>query len=636
MIIIGRLGWMQLVMGGYYRREAERSLQSVELLDASRGRILDRKGRILAVDEACFDFCLDYRLISNNPWWKESQVNSILDQLGRGITRAEAVAEFDRRVTYTLGLARTLASEFGGNVDRQMEKILRKVERIRRAVNRTVREELMFHPVVFGIDDPSANELRKLLEEGGITGACLKPSHRRVYPCGKSACHIIGVTGPVYQEDVEKHNLRADEASWLKRSLVNYLPGDTIGRTGVEMAAESCLRPRRGYKRYSLPGEIDNTVQAMEGEDVYLTIDIKLQGHLENLFEKTGHTGAIVVIDVDTGEILAMVSWPVYNLNRYWKDYEMLSGDRCNLPLCPRAFASAYAPGSIVKPVTALAGLGEGVVDLEDLKFCNGSNPHSSKGIPHCWNRSGHGNLQLVDAICHSCNIYFVEIGHEMGAASLSKWFRLFGFGSKPGTGLPSEKAGGAVSENWLRSHFGRGHVPSDAWLMSIGQGSLHATCLQVCSAMSVISRGGSYVSPKVLRNCGPGRENRTLQLAESHIEAVRRGMYMVVNDPLGTAYKAWRQGIPLDVEVCGKTGTAEVPPMRIDSNGDGVVNASDEIIKKGDHAWFAGFAPCSNPEIAFAVLLEYAGKGGANAAPVAKRTVRWCRRMGYLGGGEK
>lgn len=637
-VLVTRLGWMQLVRGDYYRGEAEKSLRSVELLDSSRGRILDRTGRVLAVDEACFDFCLDYRLISGNARWRRSRIRQIRKDIGKSGDGSGASAEkmFGRRVDYTLNLARRLAAEFGGDVDRRIERIIRKVGMIRRTVGRTVREERIAHVVVAGLDEQTAGGLRELMAGGKTVGARIRPSHRRTYPCRDSACHVIGVTGPVYREDAEKHNLRADEASWLRRSMTNYLPGDTIGRTGVERAAERRLRPKRGYISYSAPGVVAETVAARKGDDVRLSIDILLQRRLEQVFDGTGHTGAIVVLDVATGEILAMVSRPGYDLNEYWRRYRELSRDRRNLPLVPRAVSAAYAPGSTMKPITALAALGEGAINLNTLIHCDGSNPRSSQGIPHCWIHEynvGHGSLNVVEALCHSCNVFFVEAAHRLGAASLSKWFRFFGFGASPNTGLPSEKGGGAGSEAWMRSHFGRGYVPSDAWFMAIGQGAVHGTCLQVCAAMGAIARDGVYISPRLFLTGGPAPLVRRLQLAESHLKAVRKGMYQVVNDSRGTAYKSWRTGPSLSVVVCGKTGTAEVPPMRVDSDGDGRVTSADRIVKEGAHAWFAGFAPYRHPRISFAVLVEYAGSGGKNAAPVAKETVRWCGRMGYLSG---
>jgi penicillin-binding protein 2 len=376
-----------------------------------------------------------------------------------------------------------------------------------------------------------------------------------------------------------------------------------------------------------MPGEVDESIAPAEGREVRLTIDVELQRRLEQLFASTGRTGSIAVIDVQTCDVLALVSWPVYDLNRFWRDYEKLEDDRENLPLVHRAVYYTCAPGSTVKPITALAGLGEGIINTSTEINCNGSNTRSRKGVPHCWIHkfnTGHGSLSVVPAVRHSCNIFFVETAHRMRGESLSKWFGFFGFGRRPGTGLPSERPGSAGPE-------GRPYVPSDAWFMSIGQGVADASCLQVANAMATIARSGRFLSPRICRDSGPRQEARILQLSEAHLKAVRRGMYDVINDPDGTAYKPWHRELPLDVEVCGKTGTAQVPPMRIDSNNNGRIDTEDRIVKKGDHAWFAGFAPYRMPRLAFAVVVEYSGSGGKYAAPVAKETLRWCRKMGYL-----
>jgi penicillin-binding protein 2 len=702
LVLLGRLGVLQLLRGDHYRAEAERALQSVQLLPGARGLIVDRNGVILAEDQACHQLSLDYGFIvhsiaTDRRWlgrrlqryWDEhgGEVDPVaFERFKRDVMETQAMAEtldeqlhwaqrsirqmrreldldtdtarerFERQFARGRGLAQEVAGEFGVNLDAAMERLLRKYERWSRHADRPVREQWQSHVVISGLDEDTANSLRPLLQE--TVGMGIEPGHRRYYPHGAIACHIIGLTTPVYQEDAERHNLEPDEAPWLERMLTNYLAGDVIGKTGVEAMYEAAethgkrtpvLRARRGYRRFSRPGETELTVPAEAGQTVRLTIDIELQARLTSLLARSGYggysSGSIVVIDVPTGEVLALVSWPVFDLNTYDDHRLELETDAIRLPMLHRAVAAAYAPGSTVKPITALAGLGAGKITPDTEFNCSGYMYVDANGKKHhrCWNRTGHGPLNMVEALRQSCNVYFHKVASQLGAPLLTYWMGLFGFGEQPGTGLPGEKAGVLATANWLHAHRGRGYLPSDKWFFSIGQGVFAATPLQVANAHAAIARKGTYISPRIIKAIEPGdaasghiqppaQETLELPIPAEHVEAVQRGMYEVVNDRRGTAWKHWNVGLPLSVEACGKTGTAQVPPMRIDSNGDGRLTDDDQIVRQGNHAWFAGFAPYREPKIAFAVLMEYAGSGGENAAPIAKETVRACIEAGYLG----
>jgi penicillin-binding protein 2 len=647
--MLARVAQLQLVQGRPWRDEAERRLQSVRLLPAQRGRILDRNGFILAEDEACFDFCMDYRLLFGDEHWERRQVRAICREKGWSPDdpnrRADARKTFDDRVDYTRQLANKLAEEYGGDLVRRIERLGRSVRRMEDRVGRAVREQKMLHPVVTGLGEKAADSIRPLLSE--TVGAALTPGRRRRYPFGSFACHVIGLTTPVWFEDTTQYNLSADQAPWLDRMRANYLPGDTIGRTGVERMCEPLLRPRRGYQRYRRPGEeVSETVPAQAGRDIRLSIDIKLQAALTDLLARTKFTGSAVVLDVETNEPLALVSWPTFDLNRYAALREQLETDSLHLPMLHRAVAAACAPGSVVKPITALAGLAQNKIRLDEPLVCTGSNPYSPQGQPRCWiykqYHTTHGALTTTEGLKHSCNIYFLRVAHRLGGPTLTYWFRLFGFDALPGTGLPEEKPGELASDAWLRQNR------SEIWFLPIGQGRIAATPLQVANAMAAIARDGEFRSVQLLRGTADDRAEwvrrgifpepdlRKLPIAVAHTQAVRDGMYKVVNESGGTAYKSWRDA-PGDpgVPVCGKTGTAATPPLRRDSNGNGRIDEDDEILREGDNAWFAGFAPYRRPRIAFAVLVEYAGGGGKNAAPIAKQLVQLCREFGYLGDGE-
>ena len=253
-----------------------------------------------------------------------------------------------------------------------------------------------------------------------------------------------------------------------------------------------------------------------------------------------------------------------------------------------------------------------------------------------CWiypkTGGGHGPLDLRQGLMHSCNVYFYNVGQRLGAERLCYWLRQFGYGSPPGTGLPGESGGRVPTAQWLWGRQGRSFVPADARMMAIGQGFLEATPLQVANAMATIARDGQYLSPRVVLDGGPVRVQRRLDIPPEAWQTVQAGMYDVVNTPGGTAQPYAGGAV---VPICGKTGTAQASPLRIDSNGNGRIDSGDQIVKQGDMAWFAGFAPRSSPRIAFAIMAEYVETGGGQTCgPLAKELVRLCQQRGYVPGG--
>lgn len=616
-VLLGRLGYMQLLHGQQYRQLAETMLQTTRLLPGQRGRILDRNGVILAEDEPCHDFCLDYRFLIEEPRWVDRQKRQLARELGVDRDDPHVAELYRKRRTYTWRLARSIAERQGQSLDHAVQDVVRDVQRIRRAVGREVREERMAHAVVVGLSDTEAVDLQEPVSRA--PGAELKPSHQRQYPMGSLGCHIIGTTRPVYREDLET-NLSPDEADWITRMQTNYLPGDVVGESGVERLCEPLLRPRRGYRRYRKPGELTREQPPRDGRDVHLSIDIRLQAAVTELLASSGRNGSVVVLDVASGDILAMVSWPTYNLNTYRRDYADLLQDP-RRPLIHRAVMGQFEPGSTVKPIVAMAGLASRQIQPTTTFVCEGFVHRTPSGnkVLRCWKRSGHGRLDLVGALEGSCNVYFPRVADRLGTEGLIRWLEWFGFHRLPGTGLAEEASGVLPTRQWLMDHRDGGSwYPSDRWFLSVGQGSFTATPLQVACAHAILARGGVARPPVLVAEAIPGRETpetMTLDVPEAYVQAVHRGMYQVVNDPSGTAYRAWRMGQPIALDVCGKTGTAQTP-------------------REGqNHAWFAGFAPYGNPEIVVTVLLEYAGSGGENSAPIAKDVFRICQELGLLGG---
>ncbi len=635
LVALGRLVQLQLVQGETYAQTIEQSLRHRRLLGTTRGAILDRGGQKLAVDEACYDFCVDYRALVREPVWMARQARRLAHD--EGLTLEQAHGELEQRIEWTLNRAAELAGVGRAEVDANVESVVRRVQAIRRAVGEPVAEQRQAHPVLRGLD--SDTHIALSLEIERMVAADSRPSTRRRYPFQDLACHVIGRVDTVWAEDVQTDPSREDPLRRYEGI------GDEIGRAGVERLCEQTLRGTRGERLWRRGGEVLRETPPQPGRDVRLAIDIRLQEEITRLLQGRPENGAAVVIDVASGDILALVSTPTYDLNSFKRDYSFtVDGERrglvhdvVNLPLLNRAIAVAYPPGSTVKPLSGLAAVAEGLAGVHTPIECNGY-LHVPTAF-RCWiyrsYQGRHGPLDLAGSLEHSCNIYFYTMGEKLGAQRLLDWMGRFGLGHRPGTGLVEEASGHLPSAEWLWRRDRRSFVPGDARMMAIGQSLLSATPLQIANAMATIARDGVFLSPRLVIDGGPEQLRYDLNLPPDALQAVQEGMYRVTQPPGGTAKNVFRdvlfQGQP--VQVCGKTGTAQASPQWIDFNKDRKVQA-DEIVNSGDMAWFAGFAPYDRPQIAFVVVLEYvkSGGGGSNCGPIARDLLKVCIERGYLG----
>jgi len=632
-VLVARLGQLQLLRGREYRQQIERTLEDSEFLPASRGQILDRHDRILAMDEPCFDFCMDFGLLNADEKWTQRQRRAIQRRLA--VEQDEtlhlsdqelaqiASAELERRIQAAWALAAQQAAQQGADLDTTCARVRSRVMAIHERVGGPVREETWAHPIVTGLDDAAAVEAKSRL--GQTIGVSVQPSRRRLYPYGDVACHIIGVTGPVAAEDVERLTAGAAYPDWGR--LEDAWRADRVGKSGIEKLAEDRLRAAPGYRRTNTGnGQVLEAVEARDGQDVRLSLDVALQAEVMKLFPR-GQTGCAVLLDVAANQVLAMVSLPTFDLNRYRRDFPILAHDEVYTPLRHRAVSQLYPPGSTAKVVAALGALTDGVAYPGTRYVCRGYlyNPDEFR----CWvYKAGgaHGELDMVEAIAHSCNVYFYHLGEELGGQRMSQWLRRFGFVDLPGTGLPEERAGQVQTPS----------TAGAARMQAIGQGPVAVTALHVANAMAAIARDGAIRPATLLVDEAPAPGSRPgLGLSQEHLDLVRQGMHKVCNQPGATAYSRFHGPDigPLDFDVCGKTGTAAVPPQRIDSDGDGALTEADQVVRQGDMAWFAGFAPYNQPQVAVAVVVEYVEEGGGakDAAPIAREALRLCRQMGYI-----
>ncbi|MDH7512581.1 MAG: penicillin-binding protein 2 [Clostridiales bacterium] len=537
--------------------EANRIRESV--LTASRGLILDRNGVILADNAASFkasiirENCQDY----NFSLQRISQLLGVEeDVLRKRIAKYEAWPRFKPIV-------------IKDNLD------LREVTRIEA-------RRLEFPELVVSTDP------------------------RRFYPFGSLAAHIIGYLQELSPEEVKSGKYKG-------KGL-----GDLVGRTGVEREYEPLLVGGDGKAMDIVDSqgrvrEEMGRVEPIPGQTISLSLDFDLQRRATELLE--GREGAIVVLDPKTGEILALASYPTYDPNKFITRFtpEEWIGliNRPDHPLENRAIRGLYAPGSVFKVAMALGGLDSGVITEETTFFCAGTTQLYGRPFS-CWFSGGHGVLNLTEAIRHSCNIYFYQTGRRLGIDRIAEYAKELGFGSPTGVDLPGEKEGLVPTPEWSQRARKASWYPGETISVSIGQGPLVVTPLQVSVHTALVANRGKKPVPRLLRfpvhstghNDGDS-DRRGVRIKEETFEKVIRGMWKCVNEG-GTGRAASLQGF----DVCGKTGSTQlISQERAEKLG--------RVIKT--HSWFTGFAPQKNPRVVITVLVEYGGMGGATAAPIAR-----------------
>jgi len=448
---------------------------------------------------------------------------------------------------------------------------------------------------------------------------------------------VIGYVGCVPRERVKEYISRG------------YDPNDKVGLTGVELTFEDQLHGTKGRKHIEVDAAgrevrtLGYPLEPKPGNNLILTIDLDLQRAVEAALRKGmegvgSESGVAIAMNPQSGEILALVSLPSYDNNLFAsgispEDYARLSSDP-HRPLVNHAISGQYPPGSAIKPMLAAAGLEEGVIDRRTKLVCEGTLLLPNKYFPdnpelaqpfRCWIEKygrGHGPLDVVEAIAHSCDIFFYQVGggfedfEGLGLERLAEYARLFGLGEETGIDLAGESVGLVPSKQWKRLNYHESWTTGDTYNVSIGQGFILVTPLQMLNLTAAIANGGTLYRPqivyqvvdaegRVMRPFSP-QVIRRIPISKENLAIVREGMQAAVD--WGTARRAKLEG----VTVAGKTGTAEYPGPR------------DEEGNLPTHAWFIAFAPVEDPQIALVVFIEGGGSGAEIAVPVAAEILRY------------
>ena len=579
-LLAGRLYQLQIVDGGLYLTRAEENRISDRLLAPPRGRILDRFGVILAGNRR------NYRTLIVPE--QTTSLEAALDTLARVIPLGE----------------------------NQRARVLR-----------DAKTNPPFVPIVVAENLEWEDFARLNLDLPYLEGVQTDVGETRDYPFGAELSHVLGYVALVSREDKENAPKPLDP--------LLSLPGFRIGKRGVERTFEADIRGSGGTSRVEVNayGRVIRELERIEGtpgKDLYLTIDRELQSFTHNRLKD--ESAACTVMDVETGDVLALVSTPGYDPNAFNvgltnTQWNSLTRDPYK-PLLNKVISGSYPPGSTFKIAVALAALEAGVIAPDTYFGCSGAVRLGGYTF-HCWRRGGHGQVNLRLGMKYSCDCYFYEVARRLGIDALAEGAFRLGFGDVTGIEIPGERKGLIPTREWKRANFNEGWQHGETLIAGIGQGYISATPLQLCTMTARLASGRAVV-PRIVHR--PGDERLiapSLGISEESLAAVRGGLDAVMNEPGGTAFRS-RIEKP-EFAYGGKTGTAQVRRITAQERASGVRSNEQLPWELRDHALFVAFAPLINPRYAISVVVEHGGGGSAVAAPVAKDVLLFAQERGLL-----
>lgn len=651
-VLIVQLFNLQVINGESYREQSNTRLSRVSTIKAARGSILDRSGNELAGVKTENNIEI-YKTNISNDELNEAALNlvNLMNQYQISYTdnfpisinpftftiSGDELSKFKKKFKIEENAdAETVFYKVKDKYQIKNDNIedIRKIIAIRYIITTKGYSATKSITIATNVSDEVVAQISE--RNSDFPGISIETKAARTYLAGSMAAHVIGYTGKIKEEE-------------YKANKDDYDIDDIIGKTGIEYVFEKYLKGTDGEKQKEMA--VDGTItgeyvskNAIAGSDVVLTIDSNLQKtteeSLENCINKIknggfsqrydAQGGAAVVMNVNTGEVLATASYPTYEPQWFvggisQENWAYLRDDTRH-PQLNKAIQSTYAPGSTFKMVTAIAGLETGVITTKEKINDTGIyKKYNSEW--KCWYYTsyhrGHGYQNVTQALQHSCNYFFYETGDRMGIDNLSKYALHFGLGNKTGIELPNEKSGAAASkETYAKIRNGATMGPGDTLNASIGQGDNNFTPMQIAKYISSIANGGTVVNPTIIKSVlnSDGTEvskdeirkytneklgivdtDDGITISDESIEVAKEGMRMAASEAGGTAYNIFKN---FNIEVAGKTGSAEAGK---DSNGNDLVNA-----------WFVCFAPFDNPEVAVVVMIENGGHGNY-AAEVAR-----------------
>jgi penicillin-binding protein 2 len=583
------------------------------------GGILALGGRLAQLQVLEFD---RYRLMST-----ENQFNFRLIPPPRGrILDRFGVELASNRPNFRVLLVRDEINDIDATLDALAQLIPITPER-RRQLLREISRSPKLVPVAVAEDLTWEEFSRVNVRTPELPGVTADMGEARVYPHGGAFAHVVGYVAKVSDRDIAAAGLNPDP-------LLHH-PGFRIGKQGVEKALDTVLRGKSGAVKTEVDAlgrevrkDPEGDINPIAGKTVVLSLDADVQSRaLEVLGEDSG---ACVVIDVQSGDLICMASAPSFDANQFVRgltsaEYRALS-EYERRPLLDKALSGTYPPGSTFKPMTALAALDSGMVNPNETVVCSGQMWFGNRFF-HCWKRGGHGPQNMHEAIKNSCDIYFYQVALKIGPDRIARVAEAFGMGQTFEIGISGQKAGLVPSTAWKRRQYRQPWYPGESLSFGIGQGALSANALQLAVMTARLANGYKALNPRLIKSIGgvetpSGAAAADLPFKPEHMELVRSGMAAVANDTTGTAYRASQLGLG-PVLMAGKTGTAQVRVISRAERASGVRSNESLPWRLRDHALFVAFAPYDAPRYALSIIVQHGGGGASVAAPKAREIMR-------------
>ncbi|MBR2274422.1 MAG: penicillin-binding protein 2 [Alphaproteobacteria bacterium] len=564
-VLLARLYFLQIYQGEKYALLADSNRISRRLIAPPRGTINDRNGIELAVNNQNF--------------------------------QAMIIPEQSRQINEQLKeLAEVLALK-----ENDLKRIEKDIANHRRFVPVKIKDNLSWQEVA-----------TLMINSNRYPGLVIDEGLIRSYPYKQYTAHPLGYVGTVSEKDLQQSD-----------SPLLQVPGFKIGKFGFEKTYDKTLRGEAGSQTYEINayGRIMREMEkrdGIKGIDLDLTIDIRLQQKAFDAF--ANESGAAVVLDVHTGEILAFVSAPSFDPNLFVDgisvaNWRTLMDDEKN-PLTDKAVSGQYSPGSTFKIVVALAALEAGVINTKTTSFCSGK-MQLGNHLFHCWKHNGHGHLNVIEAIKHSCDIFFYETALKLGIEKIAAMSRKLGLGQTYDIGLENQKKGVIPDKKWKQETLKQPWQQGETVIAGIGQGYVLVTPLQLVTMLARVVNGGYEITPTFIKK-DIASHPKKLDIKPENLEIVKQGMFEVVNGIGGTATRA-RLKLK-GIQMGGKTGTTQVRRISLKERAQGIRRDEDLPWKWRNHAWFMAYAPHDAPRYAVAVIVEHGRSGSAVAAPIASK----------------
>ena len=568
-LLAGRMYQLQVLDSDKYRTLAEENRIKLRLLTPLRGRILDRFGRALAINQENYRVSLVAEQVQD--------INTLLDSLSH---------------IFVIG-------------DSERKRILKQTQRRRGFVPVMIRENVKWEDVS-----------RLEVNAPDLPGLLIEVGQNRRYPFAHDFSHVLGYVAAVSEKEVNGDPLLG-------------VPGFKIGKNGVERVFDLKLRGKAGNSQVevSAVGRVIRELSRQEGEpgeDLFLTLDGDLQKLSASLLKKE-KSAAAIVMDIHNGDILALSSVPGFDPNEFVNGLSSASWRKLTndpyTPLINKAISGLYAPGSTFKMVVALAALEANIISPKSKVTCRGYTELGEARF-HCWKKNGHGSQDIYDALKNSCDVYFYDVAKRLGIDRIAAMARRFGLGDKTGVNLISEKSGLIPTRAWKKALIGSAWQKGETLISGIGQGYILTTPLQLAVMTARLANGGFAVTPRLVRASGKeGEEDRpkfkSVGISRRSLNIVCAGMNKVTNETGGTAYRA--RIVDEGLEMAGKTGTVQVRRISKAERETRVLKNHELAWQERDHALFVGYAPSNNPRYAVTVVVEHGGDASKVAAPIAR-----------------